>query len=120
MSIDFHSADSNFEISPVRKFGLSAATSGRRLRAKIMNAFMGRLGVPSGLMTVMTVRERPVKSTRLMIRTLGNKRICVRLCHTTSRDELRGSIVGGGGRKARGELCETRRRRTILCCKRAR
>lgn len=52
MSIVFHSALKSFDISPVRRFGLSAATSGRRLRAKIIKAFMGRLGVPSGLITV--------------------------------------------------------------------
>lgn len=47
MSIAFHSLLRILLISPVRIIWLAADTSGLRLRAKIMKAFMGRFGVPS-------------------------------------------------------------------------
>lgn len=45
----FHSRERIFEISPVRIIWFAALTCGRRRRAKIMKAFMGRFGVPSAL-----------------------------------------------------------------------
>jgi len=47
--MDVHSLERIFEISPVRIDWFSDETWGRRRRAKIMNAFMGRFGVPSAL-----------------------------------------------------------------------
>jgi hypothetical protein len=47
--MDDHSFERTLEISPVRSAAFVAEISGRRLRAKIMNAFIGRLGVPSAL-----------------------------------------------------------------------
>lgn len=49
MGIEFHSLLRILLISPVRIIWFAAETCGRRLRAKIMNAFMGRFGVPSVL-----------------------------------------------------------------------
>lgn len=45
----FHSLLNILLISPVRIDWFSADTCGRLLRAKIINAFIGRLGVPSAL-----------------------------------------------------------------------
>ncbi len=45
--IEFHSLLNILLISPVRIDWFSADTWGRRLRAKIMKAFIGRFGVPS-------------------------------------------------------------------------
>lgn len=47
--IEFHSLLRILLISPVRMDWFSAESCGRRLRAKIMNAFIGRFGVPSAL-----------------------------------------------------------------------
>lgn len=44
-----HSLESILLISPVRMLWFAAESWGRRRRAKIMNAFMGRFGVPSAL-----------------------------------------------------------------------
>lgn len=49
MGIEFHSLLRILLISPVRIIWFAAETCGLRLRAKIMNAFIGRLGVPSEL-----------------------------------------------------------------------
>ena len=49
ISIEFHSLLRILLTSPVRIIWLAAEIWGLRLRAKIMNAFMGRLGVPSAL-----------------------------------------------------------------------
>ena len=49
ISIEFHSLLRILLTSPVRIIWFAAEICGRRLRAKIMNAFMGRLGVPSAL-----------------------------------------------------------------------
>ena len=49
ISIEFHSLLNILLISPVRMVWLAAETWGRLRRAKIMNAFMGRRGVPSEL-----------------------------------------------------------------------
>jgi hypothetical protein len=45
--IEFHSLLRILLISPVRIDWFSAETCGRRRRAKIIKAFIGRLGVPS-------------------------------------------------------------------------
>ncbi len=47
ISMEFHSLLRILLTSPVRIIWLAADICGRRLRAKIMNAFMGRFGVPS-------------------------------------------------------------------------
>ena len=44
-----HSLERILLISPVRMLWFAAESWGRRRRAKIMNAFMGRFGVPSAL-----------------------------------------------------------------------
>ena len=49
MSMVFHSLLKILLMSPVRIIWFAAEIWGLRLRAKIMNAFMGRLGVPSAL-----------------------------------------------------------------------
>lgn len=49
ISMVFHSLLRSLLISPVRIIWFSADTCGRRLRAKIMKAFMGLFGVPSEL-----------------------------------------------------------------------
>lgn len=49
MSIEFHSLLRILLTSPVRIIWFAADIWGRRFLAKIMNAFMGRLGVPSAL-----------------------------------------------------------------------
>ena len=49
ISIEFHSLLRILLTSPVRIIWLAAEICGLRLRAKIMKAFMGRLGVPSAL-----------------------------------------------------------------------
>lgn len=48
ISMAFHSLLRILLMSPVRIIWFAAEICGRRFRAKIMNAFMGRLGVPSG------------------------------------------------------------------------
>ncbi len=47
ISIEFHSLLRILLTSPVRIIWLAAEIWGRRFRAKIMNAFIGRFGVPS-------------------------------------------------------------------------
>lgn len=47
--IETHSLLNNLLISPVLIAWFSEETCGRRRRAKIINAFIGRLGVPSAL-----------------------------------------------------------------------
>ena len=49
ISIVFHSLLRILLTSPVRIIWFAAEICGRRFRAKIMNAFIGRLGVPSAL-----------------------------------------------------------------------
>lgn len=65
MGIVVHSLLSSLLISPVRMDWFSADTWGRLRRAKIMNAFIGRFGVPSAL----RVWEVKVTSSVAMVRT---------------------------------------------------
>lgn len=70
-AILFHSLLRILLISPVRIDWFSAETWGRRLRAKIMNAFIGRFGVPSAF-NVCEVKDEPDSSVGRRV----NRQIC--------------------------------------------
>jgi len=69
MSIAFHSLLRILLISPVRIIWLAADTSGLRLRAKIMNAFIGRFGVPSASRDWATTGSAEVELSLSSVRT---------------------------------------------------